>query len=305
MNKIAVDVGGSHIDLALISENFQVNLINSINISYDFAFEEFCKWLVNSLKKEGIGQINRIGFALPGRVDSLTNYCFICPNLKRWKNLDFNIFYEIFKKEGIRVDKIIISNDANAGTVGAYKILGLESKNVVYVAVGTGIGAGAIVNNEILLGANFSAMEVGHTVIEKKTFICGCGSWGCIETFASAKALVKKFNQWYGTNYQDLLSIIENEKENRIKRVFKYFAKYFSILLTNIVYFIDPDFILISGKIVLSNHLFKEYLFKNFLSRLKMINDYDLSRVIFLIEDTNIYNLVGAVYIEDFLSNNY
>lgn len=302
-NTISLDIGGSHIDLAIINDDFKPQIIQSLKVDSNLKFREFIDWLIDSLKEKGLKNVGKMGFSLPGTVDPYNNYCFICPNLKEWKNLDFNELYEVFNKEGIRVDKILISNDANAGAVGAYKIQKLNKKNIVYIAIGTGIGAGAIINERLLLGANFSAMELGHTKIEENSYICGCGARGCIETFASTKALVKKFNKLYKSNYDNLLEIILHEKPSRLKRIFRIFAQYLSILINNVVYFIDPDFIFVSGKIVISSHLFKDFLFENILSKITMIKNYDLGKIIFLgdVEKGNIYNLVGSVYIDEFI----
>lgn len=220
-----------------------------------------------------------------------------------WKNLDFGIITDEARKQGIEIRKILISNDCNAGAVGVYKILEITKDNIVYITIGTGIGGGAIINRKLLVGANYSAMELGHTKIGEKSYRCGCGAFSCIETFASAKSLVNYYNNKYRKNYQKLLPIIQNEDFSKVNRLFKRFCKYLSILLNNIIYTIDPDFIFISGKIALSSEFFEEYLKNEIFSKITMIKEYDVSRIIFLknVKQYNSYNLVGSTFVDEFL----
>ncbi|MCX7758730.1 MAG: ROK family protein [bacterium] len=300
---ISVDLGGSHIDIGIVSEDFKIDLVSSVDIDSNFRFGDFIYILFDILEKRGFFVIDKLSFALPGTVDPYRNYCINCPNLKYWKGLDFNSLYQKFRERGIYIKKIVVSNDCNAGAVGAYKVLKLKEKNIVYIAVGTGIGAGAVINGRLLIGSNFSAMEVGHTKIDKKSYRCGCGALSCIETFASAKALTNYYNQFYKTTHKNLLSVIEKENAFRVKRLFKRFSKYLSTLINNVIYLIDPDFIFLSGKIVLSSEIFEIFLFNDVIAKVTMIEGYDLSRIVFLkeVENYNTYNLVGAVWADEFM----
>lgn len=276
-------------------------MIDSIFIDFNYKFESFVSKLLGILNS--IGSVNKLCFAIPGTVDIYRKFVINCPNLKYWKNLDFSkLEYEV-RSKGIKLNTILVSNDANAGCIGAYKISRLNNNNVVYLAIGTGIGGGAIINNKLLVGANFSAMEIGHTKIDRRSYICGCGDWGCIETFCSSRALTNYYNQKKSTKYMNLLSIINEEPKRLVKGLFNRFSRFLSILIANIIYMIDPDYIFISGKIVLSSSIFENQLYKFIKSRTSMIRNYDLSRIVFLkdIEKCNTYNLVGSVYIDEFV----
>lgn len=276
-----------------------------MDINKEYKVNDFWDFLFFAIKE--INEIEKLCFALPGVVDPYRLYCIDCPNLDYWKNIDFSSLYEEGRRRGVRIRKILVSNDCNAGAVGVYKILRLQNKNIVYIAIGTGIGGGAILNNKLLIGANFSAMEPGHTKIYKKSYICGCGNWGCIETFASAKALTIYYNSKNNTNYSNLLSIIKNEPQHKVKKLFSRFSDYLSILLNNIIYFFDPDLIFLAGKIVFSSNLFEKQLIRKVIKKINLIKNFDRKRIVLLDDDLsnntglNIYNLVGSVFADEFL----
>jgi predicted NBD/HSP70 family sugar kinase len=90
----------------------------------------------------------------------------------------------------------------------------------------------------------------------------------------------------------------------KVNDVFKRFSHYLALLVNNIIYLLDPDFIFISGKVVYSLDLFKKYFFKKLSSLITMIDNYDINRVVFLTNDSNkynIFNLLGSVFMDKFI----
>jgi glucokinase len=61
-------------------------------------------------------------------------------------------------------------------------------KNVIFVTVSTGIGAGVVINGKTYRGAHGLAGEVGHMVVDLNGLLCGCGRRGCWEMIASGTA---------------------------------------------------------------------------------------------------------------------
>lgn len=81
-------------------------------------------------------------------------------------------------------------NDVNAGTV-AEMIFGAAqgARDFVYLALGTGLGGGAVADGRLINGSNGFAMEVGHMSLDPDGRLCGCGNHGCVEMYASGKGL--------------------------------------------------------------------------------------------------------------------
>ena len=85
----------------------------------------------------------------------------------------------------------LLENDANAAALGEYVAgAGWGHKSLVAVTLGTGVGAGAVLDGKLFTGFNYAGMEAGHTVIRRGGRQCNCGRKGCWETYASATGLI-------------------------------------------------------------------------------------------------------------------
>jgi predicted NBD/HSP70 family sugar kinase len=86
----------------------------------------------------------------------------------------------------------VVANDAWAATIAAFLFRrGSRPANLVAVKVGGGIGAGLVLNGELFEGDRRGAGEIGHIVVDKDGAACHCGRRGCLETVASAPAVVR------------------------------------------------------------------------------------------------------------------
>ncbi len=85
-----------------------------------------------------------------------------------------------------------VQNDANAAALGEqWAGAAREFQSVLFVTLGTGIGAGVVVEGRVVVGAHGSAGEIGHIVVDPEGAPCGCGGCGCVEQYASARGLVR------------------------------------------------------------------------------------------------------------------
>src|SRR5699024_1648865 len=101
-----------------------------------------------------------------------------------------NIFKEQF---GLPVQ---ITNDANAAAVGEMTYGTAKGmKNFIMITLGTGLGSGIVINGDVVFGHDGFAGELGHVIVEKEGRICGCGRYGCLETYASATGLVRTMKE--------------------------------------------------------------------------------------------------------------
>ncbi len=87
---------------------------------------------------------------------------------------------------------IAITNDSNAAALGELRFgLAKGMKNFIAITLGTGLGAGIIVDGRLLHGENGSAGELGHSILEPGGRQCGCGRRGCAETYVSATGICR------------------------------------------------------------------------------------------------------------------
>jgi len=136
-----------------------------------------------NLKKENI---KAVCLGIPGWLNPYTGKVSAAPNLGL-KN--FSLKTRLEKNLGLAV---LIENDVNLGALGIKGFgEGANSKNILVVFVGTGIGGALFFDGKIYRGFNYTAGEIGHIVIDKNGPQCGCGNKGCFEALASRTAIVR------------------------------------------------------------------------------------------------------------------
>lgn len=130
-----------------------------------------------------------IGVGTPGLVNSQEGIVNNAVNLE-WKNIPLRKILG----ERYRVP-VVVLNDCQAAAMGEFRFgeNPLDSRNMVVVRVGYGIGSGVIIDGKIFHGDGGNAGEIGHlTMVENSDLACRCGKTGCLETLASVQAVVRR-----------------------------------------------------------------------------------------------------------------
>jgi glucokinase len=87
--------------------------------------------------------------------------------------------------------RVVVENDANAAAWAEYRFgAGRDAASLVLVAIGTGLGAGLVLDGRLEVGAHGLAAEVGHACLVPGGRPCPCGLRGCWERYTSGSALV-------------------------------------------------------------------------------------------------------------------
>jgi predicted NBD/HSP70 family sugar kinase len=82
-----------------------------------------------------------------------------------------------------------VANDANAAALGELGLGGPADRSLFLIKVGHGVGAGLVIDGQIVLGDRYAAGEIGHVVVEPRGDHCACGRRGCLETVIAAPFL--------------------------------------------------------------------------------------------------------------------
>jgi N-acetylglucosamine repressor len=142
--------------------------------------------LVDQLIAAAPGHILGIGVGTPGLVDTETGTIRWAVNLD-WQDLPLG---------GILRDRTdlptYVANDSRAAAIGEYLFdRDRRATSLVAIKVGLGIGAGIVLHGELFQGDGFGAGEIGHTGVVDDGAACRCGRFGCLETVASSRAIVR------------------------------------------------------------------------------------------------------------------
>ena len=153
-------------------------------------------------------------------------------------------FQELSKK------RVFLENDANAAAWAEYKIGASKNTKVsVMLTLGTGVGGGIIINNQLLKGKSGAAGEMHFKMYPDKRRKCTCGSWDCFEAYASGTALKvdaeEMLNNPDVTTY-DVMDGVKNGDKKMIE-IFDRWINDITIGVNGLVNLFDPDCIVLSG----------------------------------------------------------
>lgn len=187
---IGVDIGGTKIAFALVNRDGETLATERLPTlpeeGAEAVFGRVAQGVKMLLGKSG-GEVAGVGIGCPGHLNPHTGVVHNATNLA-WR--------EVALVEGVRVrlDNAIplwLAKDANAAALGEmYFGAARGCRDFALLALGTGLGGGAVVNGELVVGGNFAAMEIGHMPFQVGGRLCACGMRGCPEMYASGNGLL-------------------------------------------------------------------------------------------------------------------
>lgn len=270
--KIGVDIGGTNVKIALVDAKGIIGYSNSVptraEMGYQYTIDNIISTIRSSLKESNtsIENILGIGFGGPGQIDSNQGIVRIFPNIPGWINVPLA---EIIQKEfnvPVKVD-----NDVRVATLGEFHFgAGKGCQNLVCITVGTGIGSGLIVNGQLVRGASLAAGEIGHMILQDFNGpMCGCGSTGCLEAFASGPSIVKMANEYIvGGKSAKFVELAGGKPitshivceaalqgDQVAKRIFEIQGHYIGIALASVVNLLNPEKIIVGGGVAQAGEL--------------------------------------------------
>ena len=190
---IGVDIGGTKIAGGIVDRDGGI-LLRSRQATpvrtpggVVAAIVEVVQELQASTSAQGLGPIVGVGLGAAGLVDETRSIVRFAPNLD-WQEEPLGP--AVAEGTGLPV---VVENDANAAAWGEFRFgAGRDAHDLVAVTVGTGIGGGIVLHDELVRGAYGMAAEFGHLVRVPDGRLCGCGRRGCWEQYASGNALLRK-----------------------------------------------------------------------------------------------------------------
>lgn len=142
-----------------------------------------------SLGLAGIDRVVAIGVAVPGLVEEEIGVVLASVNLK-WRDVPLRRLLE----ERLGVPSVVGHDVRTASIAEGFLGAARDSEDYLLVTLGTGIGAAVVLHGTPYVGSHALGGEFGHMVVQPGGPLCGCGRQGCIETLASASAVVRRYH---------------------------------------------------------------------------------------------------------------
>jgi len=249
-----MDLGGTFLKYALGTPDGKLLIIRKMRSKGQEGKEKIFEVIFEAIEelleeaKELGGKVIAIGFGSPGAINFETGKQIgATPNLPQW--IDSDIRGEIEKRFAIPV---WADNDANVMAFAESRQGAAKGYNyMIALTLGTGIGGGIILNNEIYRGANYAGAELGHVSIDYNGPHCNCLGRGCIERYASATGMVqnyisKKNIDKKNVNTELIFARAEEGEPEAIKTIDET-CDYLGAALASMVNMFNPEIIVIGG----------------------------------------------------------
>ena len=284
---LGIDIGGTNIRYGLVTDEGKVLSDSHFSVFSERGLEavlndltshltRFLDSLPEDLKPEGVG----VGAA--GRILPEQGLIVSSPNLPGWKNVPLADHLQKALDLEVRLE-----NDVNVYALGEWLAgAGQSRENLVVLTLGTGVGGGLILNNRLWAGSFGTAAEIGHMVVEPDGPPCKCGSRGCLETYASATAMVSMAREMinggrkcgYEGRLEHLTSVhlfdLAIEGDGLALDIFSTAGTAIGIALTNVFNLLGLQGAIIGGGAGLTFEFLKPSIEKELISRVFAV-DYD------------------------------
>ncbi len=247
---IGIDLGGTNLKIALLSLRYHIidkkilstksfsdraKLIRAIADSVDSILTD------NKLVRS---QVLGVGIGLPGPVDAESGFVHFFPNIPGWKNVNLK---RILEKE-IRIP-VRLDNDANLMSLAEYKLGAAQgARNAICLTLGTGVGAGIIIEKKLYRGSSFAAGELGHLPVNISGPKCNCGGLACLETYIGNNRIMQKVKREFGREIPlEELSRLANKGNIKALKIWDDVAMHLGRALVAVVNLLNLEKIVIGG----------------------------------------------------------
>lgn len=264
--RIGADLGGTNIKAGIVSEDGNILGRMQTPTMAERSSSEIIKSMAELIKKllrendTAVHEVMSIGIGMPGAIDTKKGTVEFANNFADFKDVSVIAGMQEYFSD----IKISIENDANAAALGE-SVAGAAKgyKHSMMITLGTGVGAGIIIDGRIYGGSSNGAGEIGHMLIRSDGELCTCGRRGCFERYTSASALVRRaviaardhvdciINELCDNNYDKIDGVVlfsaYNKKDKYAVKIVDDFIADMVNGLVNLIYLYDPEIIVIGG----------------------------------------------------------
>jgi glucokinase len=242
---VGVDLGGTKILAGVFTSQLKLLQTAKLTTKADRGFssvvERIARCVLDAVDEAdtSVKHVRAVGIGAPGAVDPTEGEVIFAPNLK-WEKAPLKA--ELEKRLGVPV---FAENDCNVCTLGVHEVeFKGKPRELLGIFLGTGIGAGLIIDGKLYGGFNRTAGEVGHMVLEVNGPKCGCGNQGCFEALASRIAIFREISKRIKDGGKTILT------DKLVENVIEEAAEYTGIAIANLVNILSPEVVVLGGGIM-------------------------------------------------------
>jgi glucokinase len=283
---IGIDLGGTKVKAGIINQDGQILTLIEEQTNKQELMNQLLS-LIKRLLHNNEFNIEGIGIATAGRVNVENgSILYATSNLPGWTGI----------KVKERVEELfsiptVVDNDANCAAYAEME-LGLvkQVNNFICITLGTGVGAGIILNGELHRGKNGGAGDIGHMILIPNGRPCNCGKKGCWEQYVSGTALKLDINE--DSPFLNRTILPENifklacESNPIAVKIVERFIDNLAVGIISLQNILDLDCFVLGGGVIDSS----PYWWNQLVNKLKMITNQPL-----MVRKTELRNNAGML----------
>jgi glucokinase len=263
---IGVDLGGTNIKTSVFNDDFkkvaEMRMATRVQLGSERVLKRMLTSIIDLLSQAHLQrkQIQAIGIGVPGLLDVERGISRFSPNFPSWHEVPVADWFQ--KQLHIPT---FIDNDVRVNLYGEWYFgAGKGKKNIVLLTLGTGLGAGIVIDGRVLYGATGSAGEIGHmNMYRSGGRPCRCGSSGCLGRYVSALGMLRTFKEklqageksviteWVNHDPQkitaQMISVAYDQDDPAAVRTMNETGELLGYGLVNIINLYNPELIIIGG----------------------------------------------------------
>ncbi|MFD9808536.1 ROK family protein [[Kitasatospora] papulosa] len=255
---IGVDFGHTHLRVAVGNLAHQVLAEESEPLDVDASSAEGfgrAEQLVNRLiETTGISpeKVIGVGLGVPGPIDVESGTLGSTSILPGWTGI--NPSQELAGRLGVPV---YVDNDANLGALGELVWgSGRGVRDLAYIKVASGVGAGLVIDGHIYRGPGGTAGEIGHITLDESGPVCRCGNRGCLETFTAARYVLPLLKPSHGSDLtMERMVQLAREGDPGCRRVIGDVGRHIGSGVANLCNLLNPSRVVLGGSLAEAGEL--------------------------------------------------
>lgn len=260
MISYAIDIGGSSIKHALVNtEGTSPSIVerrDEIQLS-SRSFLELRNTVVSCVRiaLRDCPSLHAIGISTTGSVDS-NGIVINAGHFEGYHDVDWR---SIITTAEPGIKEVLTINDGRAATWAEYELRSAQCAHFCHFVVGTGIGGASIVRGELILGDDGYAGNFGHwRIASHSTIRCSCGKYGCLETLASAPAIVADYvrrNAESGgksttvVTFREVIELARSGNQDAL-RALRTAGEWLGMGLSVVINILNPRYITLGGGVL-------------------------------------------------------
>ncbi len=268
---VGIDIGATH--LAILITDFSSRVLHETEKPFDVHIPpHLALQQIDGLLREALAETNLslkdvvgIGVGVPGPVVAEKGIVSHPPIMPGWDS-----FPILETMQDLWDCTITLNNDAELGALGEWAHgAGRGERHLAYLKVGSGVGAGLLMDGRIYRGATGSAGEIGHTTIVQDGPLCSCGNRGCLEALAGGIAISRQAQDAVGSGRRTLLASHVPHASITAKdvaaaammgdlvaqQIIKDAGTYIGIAVASLVNLFNPNMVVVGGGVALIGDL--------------------------------------------------